>query len=349
MTLGIACSAPIDVKRAIIGLLVSAIAIYFALRNVSLEEIALDRFPIQWRFVCLSVVGVVSSVVLRGYRLKRLLPSDDPVSRRLLSGATAILYMINNLVPARAGEVVRVVMINRAGTSNVSTVVTAIVVERMFDGITLSAMLLGTIFLADVDPGLERWFQGVGAALGTGLLVLLVLEWVHRRDPARAERWIAGLTGWLPAPIGRFAEGQLSGILEGLNLVGAPKRGLEVAGLSVAIWVVTAGAFWTLALGYPAGEMGGGWLMGPFSTGAVAIASSVPAAPGFLGVFQVTVKEAMVTIGSQPAAAFHYANLLWIVNWLTNNVLGLYYMLVLGIGVKELRSAGRVDTGSRHS
>ena len=346
---GIACSAPTDVKRAIVGLLISGLAIYLAMRNVPLQDISLDRFPIDWRFVMLSCCGVIWSVVLRGYRLKRLLPQDDPVSRQLLSGSTAVLYMINNLVPARAGEVARVVMINRAGTSTASTIVTAVVVERMFDGIMLSAMLLGAIFVADVDPWLERWFQGVGTVLGAGLLSVVALEWTHRRDPARADRWISRVTGWFPARVGSVVQTQLSGVLGGLNLVGAPRRLAEVVVLSALIWIVTATAFFTLGLGYSAGAMGGGWLIGPFSTGAVAVASTVPAAPGFLGVFQVTVKEAMVLIGSQPAAAFHYANLLWIVNWITNNLLGIYYMIVLGIGVSDLKTAGRVDTHSSHS
>jgi uncharacterized protein (TIRG00374 family) len=327
------------VKRIALGIILSLAALFLAARNVQLEDLAaLGDQPIPWGYALSAGVVLFAAVILRGWRLKMLLPKDDPVSVHTLSGATAILFLVNNLFPARAGEVVRVMIIKKHSGSPLPTLLTAIVVERCLDAVALVLLLAAAIWSVDVSPELGQWAMRLGMIVGIVTIGIVVLEVVHRRDSERVDRWVRRCT---PKRFGDRIAAFLMQVLCGLNLTASPSRFVAIVGASLGVWIVTSASFYWLLVGYAPEVLPHTPWAGPIVAGAVALASSIPAAPGYLGVFQLTVKESLEALGSQELAALHYALLLWAVNWLSNNILGLYYGLRLGVGWSDLKQANR--------
>ena len=317
------------------------IALYLAARNIDVEDLdTLKDLPVPWVYAVAGGLVLVVGVVLRGYRLKLLLPRDDPVPRKVLSGATAILFLVNNLFPARAGEIVRVVLIRRSSSSSLTGLLTAILLERCMDGITVAALVLGAVLALDVSPTMTRRATELGLVLVIAVIALALLELTYRRNPDLTHRWIARCT---PGGAGKRVRGLIEGVLDGLNLMESPGRSIGILASSVAVWSITALGFYLLTLGYPGEVMPRTPFVGPIITGAVAFAASIPAAPGYLGVFQLAVKEALEMIGATEIAALHAALMLWVVNWVSNNLLGAFYAIRMGVGWSQLKRERALD------
>jgi glycosyltransferase 2 family protein len=64
---------------------------------------------------------------------------EDPT--KTMFPITAIGYMGNNIYPARAGEVLRAVILKRREGVSVSASLATIIVERIFDGVVMLAFV----------------------------------------------------------------------------------------------------------------------------------------------------------------------------------------------------------------
>lgn len=320
-------------KRALIGLVLSVVALLIAARNIRTEDLAaLQEQPVPWAYALLGGVVLMAAVIMRGFRLKLLLPAKDPISSSVLVGSTAIMFLVNNLFPGRAGELVRVVLVRRASVSALPTILTSMILERCMDALTLVAIVLCAVFALDISPDLSDWALRVGALVGLAICCVFALEVGYRHDPGRVHAWLERV---LRGRLGTRIRILLEQILSGLNLAESPLRLLAIVATSAATWLITSAAFYVVLLGYS--ELPHTPWAGPIVAGAVAFASSIPAAPGYLGVFQLTVKESLLALNVNEVIALHYALLLWAMNWLSNNLLGIYYALRMGVGWSDLR------------
>ena len=88
-----------------LGVVISVVFLYFALRGLGLNEIWEPLKSAQYWWL-LSGVGVYFTAVwMRAWRWHYLLRPIKPVSARTIFPIVAIGYMGNNIYPARAGEV----------------------------------------------------------------------------------------------------------------------------------------------------------------------------------------------------------------------------------------------------
>src|SRR4030095_5290853 len=88
-----------------------------------------------------------------------------------LFNAVMIGYMGNNLLPLRAGEVLRAYVVARRGES-FWTVVTTMVVERVLDGLAVGLMLAAVFFLVPVPRELE-WAALLFLSIDVALIAAL--------------------------------------------------------------------------------------------------------------------------------------------------------------------------------
>src|SRR5437764_10273847 len=120
---------------------VSAAFGYFAVRGI--------RFSATWHalgasnywWLLPSLAALAASILLRVVRWQTLF---DPTRRppiRSLTKATIIGFFFNSILPARAGEIARILALKKyAGTSRAETTAT-VVVERLFDVSSLIVLL----------------------------------------------------------------------------------------------------------------------------------------------------------------------------------------------------------------
>src|SRR5512144_1795732 len=178
-----------------LGLLISIVFIWLALRGMRLDEfwIAVKQANYIWLIPGIAVYFV--GVWVRAWRWHYLLGPIKKIPTKPMFPITTIGYMGNNVYPARAGEVLRAVILKRREGVSVSASLATIVVERIFDGV----VMLGFVFVnlpelarLTADSGFVGNIQQVaviGTAVFLGALVLFLLAAMFPAVTTRAGGW----------------------------------------------------------------------------------------------------------------------------------------------------------------
>lgn len=239
---------------------------------------------------------------LRAFRWRILLLSAGKVSIPQAFWATAAGYFGNNFLPARAGEVVRTMMISaRTGLSKAFVLTTALT-ERMADGIalvTVSSLVLLTL------PERPGWLQSAAKpfaiAGGIGVVAIAVMPWL--------EAPIHRLLEKLPIPQGLAGKiGQIiSHIVHGIKSYHDPKRISGFLGLTVVIWCLDAVSALLVAHSV---NLGMTMLTTFLLIAGLGLGSAIPSTPGYVGIYQFVAVSILTPFGIAKTDAVAYI-ILW--------------------------------------
>ena len=232
---------------ALLGIVVALGLLFWALRGVHLSEVALHLRTARWLPLAAAVVLATATFPLRLVRWRLLLRDEQggALPAMPLWHAVAIGFMANNLLPFRAGELVRTFAATRLAGARFSTVLSSIAVERIFDGLAVVALLTFALLVSDLPPDVAvggvsiRHAAQAAGAMGFGALVAAVLVVAY---PLAAERLVRQVL-----PTGRLTDkivALLEGIRLGLAALRSPTRLAGVVFWSFAVWLVNAWAFY---------------------------------------------------------------------------------------------------------
>lgn len=305
--------------RAVVGLVVSILALGFIVRQVDLVRTGdiLARASLGWLAVML--VFQAADVVLRAIRWQRLVEPIHHVRFLPITGYLLVGYLANNVLPARLGELVRCHYLgDREGISRTTTLGT-VVVERVVDTAVVVAIASLAILVLHVR-GLVASAVLVGLAI-TGLLVVgLAVGLAAHRLPG-ADRLVALAERW---PRVRVLAVKLHG---GLSVAGRPRTLAETLVLSFAAWGATVVA--VAAAGQSLGVQMTTAQASLLAAG-VALASAIPAGPSNLGTFDLAAVEIAATFGLDRETALALALVAHASILLTTSVGGAISLLALG-------------------
>jgi uncharacterized membrane protein YbhN (UPF0104 family) len=221
--------------------------------HISLDAGALARLTLA-----LGVYALATA--LRGERWHRILEAGGIERRRRTTyGLTLVGYMGNNTLPARAGDLMRVVLLGGSRRAALGTVVA----ERVLDAAAL-ALIFGVVVL-------ER-----GLAFGP-------LPYVAAAGAAAA---LAAAVVWRLVPrVRHFAEPVLAAVRALVSW-----RGVALLGVSLLVWSLEALVYAVVgaAVGVHLGLTGALYVMALTNLSAL-----VPAAPGYVGTFDAAVLLAL--------------------------------------------------------
>jgi uncharacterized protein (TIRG00374 family) len=291
--------------RLVSGLAISVGLFVYLLRSVDLPELGRHLASTHWGWVLAGAAVGPLGIWARAIRWRYLFPpQSDPTG---LVAANMIGYMANNLLPLRAGELVRVYLAAQrlAPLSQESLGAklwltgATVVVERILDSITLVFLLAVLVFLIPVPRAFEYAAALVLAvdAIAAGALVSLAVA------PDRTRRLIGRTTRRWPA-IQPRATTILDVFLRGLQGVRTPGHLVPLLGWTLLVWVLPAFGAWAVLravhLDLP---MLAGWTVVTF----VGFGISVPSAPGYLGVWHAASVLALSMFAVSQATAVGYA------------------------------------------
>jgi len=267
-----------------IGLTVSAAFVVLAVRGAdgdALERAAstMKVWPILLYFGFLTV-GHVMRIARWSLTVRRL----APLRWSTLMAIGAVGMMAVFALPARLGEVVRPVLIARDERVGVGEVMATVVVERLADGLCVSAMMLVTVLALDpavVDPKYVYSGYAAVAVFGGAAVAMLALGAFFPRIRLPLEQALARVHPGLARKVVATA----GGFFGGLRLLAEPRLALTWLVSTVAIWVWSGLGIWVLFAAFPGpvAELGP---LAAFATLCVLVVGiSIPSAPGTVGVF----------------------------------------------------------------
>ncbi|MDZ4768027.1 MAG: lysylphosphatidylglycerol synthase transmembrane domain-containing protein [Chloroflexota bacterium] len=211
-------------------------------------------------------------------------------------------YMFNNLLPLRAGEAARVLLVaGKVPPIPVMTAISTILLERIVDMLFVFALLGAALTALPVGDVVSA--GGVTLALLAALALLILFVGVHRRG------WLMRLVGWagrLFPPLSRLpVEPQITRFLDGLSSLTTPR-----ALLWTVIWTALA---WTLSIASSAALLVGFFgtadlavvlLFSSLSSLTVSAAAAIAYTPAGVGPYHASVIVALAVAGlTQPDGA----------------------------------------------
>ena len=326
-----------QILPALVGIAVSVGLLVWVLRDVSLEEVSRHITSARPGPLAIAVVLATITFPLRLVRWRLLLrdESGKPYPSGPLWHAIALGFMANNLLPLRAGEVIRSYAAARLAGARFTTVISSVAVERIFDALTVVALLTLALLTSDL-PGsvtvggtsvaqLARLAGFVGAvALLTAILVVAA--------PLAAERMVRRAL-----PHARLADRivyLIEGVRQGLAVLRSPRRLVGVVFWSLALWLVNALAFY---VGFAAFDIPVSYTGALLLQGLLVLGISIPSTPGFFGPFEAVIVAVLALYGIPGSLALSYALAFHITTFVPITLLGLWSAARSPEGFRMLR------------
>ncbi len=308
-------------RQAWLGFFISAVVLALVLTVVDVRTLgaALRRLPVS--VLAVAVALMTLSIGLRAWAWRILLGGRITWAEGFW--ALNIGYLVNNVIPMRAGEAARAVLIAPRAQISFWHALSTVMVERLLDVALLASMLLGSLpWVLDL-PQARRASLGLGGVALVGLGVLALLA--RYREPLRRileERLPARLKGR-----GQRVLRWLLGFLDGLEALADPWASVAVLWLLLISWAVQVVAYGlTLQALVPQASL----LWAAFALGSVGMGIAVPSAPGGLGVMEGVLVFVLSALGVEASVALAYALAMH----------GVYYLVTLTLGLVGIHRYG---------
>ncbi len=320
--------------QGLLAVTLSALLLWWAFRDVDLKEAIgfLARVRIAW--LAAAVLTATSLFPLRLFRWRLLLRREDggPYPWLPLWHAIAMGFAANNLLPFRAGEVVRTVAASRLTGARLSTSLASVAVERVFDALTVVGLLAVALLLPGMPAGLtvagvpvQRVTTMAGLVAAAGLVIAgLVVAF-----PLAAEKVVRAVV-----PSDRVALRLIElieGIRQGLSVLRSPARFAGVAAWSVILWLVNALSFY---LAFQAFELPVNFAGALVLQGVLAFGIAVPSAPGYVGPFEAAITAVLAIYGIGASQAVAYAVGYHLTTFIPITLLGVWSATRTGLGFR---------------
>jgi glycosyltransferase 2 family protein len=271
----------------------------------------------EWLATLGAVLLYGLATLVRGERWHRLLADEGAHPTRADTHAlNAVGYMGNNLLPARAGDAVRVVlMAPRSGGASIRTIVGTLLAERLLDiGLLLVIfVVVGYGLLGEVGGDkVEIVLLGAAGVAAAAVAAYLVVR--------RSER----IMGFI-APIASATLG-----------LRRAHHGLRLLGITMVIWAIEASVWMSTgaAVGFGMTPIEGLYIVALSS-----IFAMIPSGPAYAGTQDAAAIIGIKALGGTGAQAVAYVVMLRFVIVVPITVVGLALLMTRYGGLGRLRTA----------
>jgi hypothetical protein len=305
--------------KVVIGYAVAAACLAWVLHDVRWETLWTEVGQIRWSWVVLAVVFDVLSYVCQGKRWALLLRHMGEVPLLKATQAVYAGLFVSEMLPLRAGEVVRAWLGASWMNTKMTMVIPTILVERFFDAIWLALAVGLTVFFVPLPKYLMD-AEGVLAAivfLATGLFAFVVLR---RRGP----------TGGQPGRVRLLLDSLSAGITE----IGRSNWLHESFGMSALFLLLQIMAYclmiWAYGIRLSVWHGAAVYLI-------VRLGTAAPGAPANLGTYQFFTVVGLTLVGIDKTTATGFSIVVFLILTIPLWTLGSLAFARAGLTLKEVR------------
>ena len=302
--------------RGLGGLAIAALFVALLARRVDRQQVSLILAGASWPALVLAVIALAGDMTARITRWWWMLrPAQPELTWASCARPFLASLALNNTVPLRAGDVVRIFGFQRSLRAPAAHIAGTLLLERMLDLLILLAVLFATVL---GTPGVfpQPFLLLAYAAGAVCLVVLLAITLLPDRLTTMAEA-VAGRL--LPVRWGSKVSQILAQLAESMSLLRSPRRAASLVGISVVAWMlegaVFASALWSLHIAVP-------WPAAWLALAAATLATLLPSSPGYVGTFDYFASLGLTAYGAGRSAAAAFAVLAHLILWLPVTVAG---------------------------
>jgi len=270
--------------------------------------------------IALAVTCLVISLAAKAARWRLLLPDNAGITTPRLYRILHISFLLNNVLPARLGDVARVAMTSRQPGVRLGHVISSLLTERVTDSVTLLAGFVLVSPFLPVPESYRTWLHVAWFVAG-GLLIGGVLATVFRRPAGRLTARFAAASR---LPVHRRIRDEAKSFREGWRQLFSRRRGFGIWGWS---WTAWAGAFAINYLLMRALDIDAPITVAVLLTCTTNLAMLIPSSPGYIGVFHAAATVSLLPFDVGASRALSFAILAHLVNVLPVSLLGAAFLL----------------------
>jgi uncharacterized protein (TIRG00374 family) len=322
------------------GFAISAVFIALFLRATHPRELGNALEQANYWYLIPATAVLFLGITVRCIRWSILMRPVAKMSPFRLFPYAIIGYMANNLLPARAGEVVRAyVMGDRERISKMGTFGT-IAVERLFDGCTLVVMLLVSgAFVGFEDSRLRL----IAVASGVLFLAAFIGFYVITLSEGRTRTVMHFFLRVLPDRFEHRLESIADSLAASLRSVHDWRSLGLVVVLSGVAWMVEAASYAVIGKGFGLGVGFGHYTL---LLAAANLAIIIPTFFGGTGPFEWAAKLVLMRApGVAASTAAAYAVVAHAVVLIPTTILGLLLLWSFGVSLSRMTTPQREEEG----
>ena len=219
-----------------------------------------------------------------------------------------------------------------------------IIVERVFDGLVMLLFVFFTLPQLSVLPDFVRWMAVLGTVAFVGALVVFLALAAAPQRFAAVYTWLiarcvpsrfrAPLTGFLD----RFSEG-LSSLRSGRDI-------LMIFVTSVFVWLMETVKYWFVMHAF---HFQVSFFALMLMNGVVNLATTLPAAPGYVGTFDTPGIKVLEAFGVPLPVATAYTLVLHVALWFPVTALGAWYFAREGLHWSDVGKARQATSDTHYT
>lgn len=272
-------------------------------------------------YIALAVTCLVLSLVAKTVRWRLLLPASASVSTPRLYRILHISFLINNVLPARLGDVVRVTMTTRQPGVRLGHVLSSLMTERVTDSVTLLAGFVLVSPLLPLPDPYKPWLHAAWVAMAIVSAIFLVAV-AFPRQAARLGRRVAIHRR---LPLGERMRAESASFREGWVQLASRRRFVPIWGVS---WIAWIGAFAINYLLMRALNIDAPIAVAVLITCTTNLAMLAPSTPGYIGVFHTAAALSLIPFNVADSTAVSFAILAHLVNVVPVSLIGAVFLLL---------------------
>jgi uncharacterized protein (TIRG00374 family) len=344
--MGVMSPPPPESKRTAhilttVTLVLSVACLAWALHGVNWAELWEEIRELDWRWVALGAIADVLVYVVQGWRWSLLLLPVAPVSAWSSVGAIYVGLFANEVLPLRAGELIRCFLMARWSKIPISVTMASALIERIFDG----ALLIAGLFLSLRYIRHFPLSRGQARAIGivtTGSVFLAILIILCAALLAVAMYWREQTLDAL-LDVRMFSWAHV--FIEDLHRIGHSRFLYFSAAVSVPYLLMQIVPIYAIMQAY--GFDGVSWAQAGALMVLLRLGSVVPQAPGNVGLFQVLSTLGLTLFGVPGAMARRFTLILWGVVTLPLLIVGFVALIASGSKMGDLQREAEAEMRAR--
>jgi len=315
-----------------VGLLISIIFLFIALRGLQIMDVweGIKSANFIWLFPAISIYFL--AVWVRAFRWHLFLRPIKDVPINDVFPIVTIGYMGNNIYPARAGEILRAIVLKHKYEIPVSGSLATIVVERIIDGVIMLGFIILNLSKITTLPGAIEFAKTIrvvtlwGSIIFVSALFIFLLAAIF---PEKTRRFLFLMIGkTIPKNWRAKAQSISQRFIKGLRSLSSPMNVIKIFLVSIIIWLLETGFYWFIMYAFP--------FRVSFSTlmlmnGVLNLFTAIPSTPGYIGTFDAPGIAMLTAFGVNPEISASYILLLHAALWLPITIVGGLFIGKVGL------------------
>jgi len=305
-----------------ISIVIVTASLYYVFKSVSIADLADALKSIRYIYLLPAIFLVALTYVVRAMRWRYLIASVKEVKTVNLFSPLMVGFM-GNMLPARAGEVLRAYLLGKKEGLSFSASFATIFIERLFDMGLVLLLLFGVLFFESKTfvmsgSGETHQLMGYMVKFGwisfAGCLFIFIFSVLLQYRNDWAMKGVEIITKPLPHKWAEKIVKLVNSFTQGLNIIKDKKGFLATVFLSFLLWGIFVLMYYPLYFAF--GIESKLPVISSLLILCVAIAVFITLfpTPGFLGSFQAACVVALHEIFKIPkAVAVSYGIVTWLV------------------------------------